>query len=310
MVEAQTAEHVLMIRPKRFGSNPQTATSNHFQHAPSSADEDLQALALSEFDSLAATLRKAGVHVVMFEDTAEPHTPDSIFPNNWVSFHGDATATLYPMHAINRRLERRPELLTALVHDHGFRIERTVDLAHHENLCQYLEGTGSLVLDRSNRVAYACLSPRTHMPVLLEFATRLGYELVTFEAFDQHGVAIYHTNVMLSVGTKLAVICAESIPTDQRPGVLQRLYQSGRTVIELSLQQMQAFAGNVLELSTAAGSPLLAMSDTARRSLTSEQSSLVGACGLRIVSAAIPTIERIGGGSVRCMLAEIHLPRA
>jgi hypothetical protein len=309
MVEAQATEHVLMIRPVRFGPNSQTADSNRFQQTPAGSDLGIQARALSEFDALVDVLRAAGVNVVVFDDTVEPHTPDSIFPNNWVSFHADATATLYPMCATNRRMERRPDLLNALVLEHGFRIERTVDLVHHEQFGQYLEGTGSLVLDRANRVAYACISPRTHPIVLSEFATSLGYELVPFQAYDEGRVAIYHTNVMLSVGSGLAMVCAECVPVEQRSSLLRRLREGSRKVLELSYEQLHAFAGNVLELRSSTGASLLAMSDAARRSLRTEQLSLLEACDLQLISTAIPTIERIGGGSVRCMLAEIHLPR-
>lgn len=308
MGEAQTAAYVLMIRPVRFASNPQTASSNLFQQQ-SGGDRDLQARARGEFDTLAETLRAANVGVVIFDDTPEPHTPDAIFPNNWVSFHADGSVLLYPMLAPNRRLERRPELLDALAKQHGFYIERVIDLAHFEASNCYLEGTGSLVLDRINRLAYACLSLRTHPAVLIDFARQRGYELVTFEAHDAAGAPIYHTNVMLAIGRRFAVVCAASVTPSQRSPLLQRLEASGRTVIELTHHQMQAFAGNILELRTQGGTPLIAMSEQARRALTARQQSLLEDLGGRIVSSAIPTIERIGGGSVRCMLAEIHLPR-
>jgi len=310
MSDAQIAAQVLMIRPVRFAANPETASSNRFQQPLSSAGHDLQAQALTEFDSLIGALRTAGVNVVLFEDTLEPHTPDSIFPNNWLSLHADATAVLYPMCAENRRRERRPELLQALTSQHGFRIDRTIDLTHHEASGAYLEGTGSLVLDRTNRVAYACLSARTDSRVLADFARQLLYEVVTFHAFDRGGAAIYHTNVMLSLGRRIAVVCTECVRSAERAKLLQRLTASGRTILELSYQQLASFAGNILELETVMGGSVMAMSEQARNALTSEQRSLLEDCAGSIVSCPIPTIELFGGGSVRCMLAEIHLPRA
>ena len=310
MIEAQTAAHVLMIRPVRFAANAQTAASNSFQRAPGGTQQQLQAQALLEFDALADALRSAGVGVVIYEDTHEPHTPDSIFPNNWVSFHADGSALLYPMLAPNRRLERRPDLFTSLTTRDGFRVERVIDLTHHEAQECYLEGTGSLVLDRENHVAYACLSPRTHPTVLGDFARRLHYDLVTFAASDVAGAPIYHTNVMLSIGSRLAVVCTVCVSPEQRPVLLKRLQASGRMVVELTLEQLEAFAGNLLELRTATGESVIAMSEQARSSLTSAQLKLLESSGGRIVSVPIPTIERVGGGSVRCMLAEIHLPYA
>lgn len=309
MGESQTAAHVLMIRPVRFARNSQTAPSNRFQQLASDSESRLQTLAHGEFEALTDALRSSGVGVLVLDDTLEPHTPDSIFPNNWVSFHADATAVLYPMLAPNRRLERRPQVLD-LVIQQGFHIERIVDLTHHEQQHAYLEGTGSLVLDRVNRVAYACLSPRTHRHVLADFARQLDYELVSFEACDAEGTPIYHTNVMLSIGARFAVVCTASVHVDQRRQLLQRLASGGRAVLELNLLQMQAFAGNLLEVRTLAGEPVVAMSERAFNALDADQRRQLVTWGGRIVTAAIPTIEHIGGGSVRCMLAEIHLPRA
>jgi hypothetical protein len=298
-----------MVRPARFTANLQTAGSNRFQQ-PNAADGDLQPQALREFDMLVQALRAAGVNVVVFEDTLEPHTPDSIFPNNWLSLHADGTAVLYPMFAENRRWERRPELLRALVTEHGFRVDRVIDLAYHEAADRYLEGTGSLVLDRTNHVAYACLSARTDSRVLEDFASRLGYEVVTFHAVDISGSAIYHTNVMLSVGRRIAVLCSECVRPDDRDGLRQRLSGGGRTILDLTYEQLASFAGNVLELESATRGSVVAMSDQAWNALTDAQRLLLEGCIDRVVRTPIPTIEQFGGGSVRCMLAEIHLPRA
>lgn len=308
--ELQSAAHVLMIRPVRFAGNEQTAASNRFQDlAGADASDAIQSAALAEFDALANALQAAGVEVHIFSDSPEPHTPDSIFPNNWVSFHADGTVVLYPMMALNRRLERRLDIVEMLDLQHGFTVRRTVDLTHREAEEKFLEGTGSLVLDRINRIAYACLSPRTDMDVLGEFAQRMDYDIVAFEAFDPQGAPIYHTNVLMSVGTKFAAVCAECIEPARRTAVTDLLQSRGRTVVELSMQQMQSFAGNMLELRTRRGTAVIAMSDAAHRSLHSSQLSALGDGGAEIVTAAIPTIERLGGGSVRCMIAEVHLPR-
>lgn len=315
MTEAHTASSVLMIRPVNFTGNVQTAASNRFQqlcaaNSGANSDNAAQAAALAEFDALTKALSQAGVDVLIFEDTPDPHTPDSIFPNNWVSFHADGTVVLYPMLALNRRLERRLDIIEALHARYGFHTTRTIDLTHREAEEKFLEGTGSLVLDRTNRIAYACLGPRTDMDVLGEFAQRLDYEVAAFEAFDASGAAIYHTNVLMSVGTRFAAVCTECIEKVRRGTVLDLLRAGGRTVIELSFQQMHSFAGNMLELRTRSGGSVVAMSAAARASLTPAQLAALEAAGGTIVSSAIPTIERLGGGSVRCMIAEVHLPRS
>lgn len=310
MTEKQTASHVLMIRPVSFAGNVQTAASNRFQQLEGALPANAaQSAACAEFDGLAAALQQAGVKVHVFEDTPEPHTPDSIFPNNWVSFHADGTVVLYPMLAPNRRLERRLDVIEALHARHGFHIARTIDLTHREAQEKFLEGTGSLVLDRINRIAYACLSPRTDMDVLGEFAQRLDYEIAAFEAFDAGGTAIYHTNVLMSVGARFAAICGECIEPGRRAAVLDLLRTSGRTVVDLSFDQMHSFAGNMLELGTADGGSVIAMSSAAQSSLTADQRAALEDAAGPIVGYAIPTIERLGGGSVRCMIAELHLPR-
>ncbi len=310
MTEPQTTSDVLMIRPVRFAGNVQTVASNRFQQIEGAQDADQsQASALHEFDALVESLRSAGVTVHVFDDTPDPHTPDSIFPNNWVSFHADGTVVLYPMLAPNRRLERRLDILEILDRQHGFHVARTVDLTHREVEDKFLEGTGSLVLDRRNHVAYACLSARTDMDVLGEFAQRLDYDVVAFEAFDASGASIYHTNVLMSVGECFAAICSACIEPSRREAVVRLLESSGRVIVDLTLEQMQNFAGNMLELRTQSGASVIAMSQCARNSLDPSQFAVLTARGETIVSADIPTIERLGGGSVRCMIAEVHLPR-
>ena len=308
--ESQLASRVLMIRPARFESNPLTAQSNRFQAKPTTAPDAQQAAALKEFDGLVDALREAGIDVVVVEDTPEPHTPDSIFPNNWVSLHADGRVVLYPMEAVNRRTERREDVVDHLSKDLGLLVTEVVDLTGHEDSGHYLEGTGSLVLDRVNRIAYACLSSRTHLGPLGDFAQRMNYEVVAFDAVDSDDVPIYHTNVLMNVGEELAVICDAAIPReDQRTAVLGRLRDTGHDVVCLSYAQLQAFAGNMLELRNAKGERVIVMSQQAHDSLNEEQLSRLRANG-RIVSAPIDTIEESAGGSVRCMLAEVHLPKA
>jgi hypothetical protein len=299
-----------MVRPASFGFNLQTAASNAFQQNPSEAAEtDTQGLALEEFDGVAKALQRAGVEVLVAPDTALPAKPDAIFPNNWVSFHFDGAVTLYPMLALNRRWERRQEVLEQVVREGGFRVLRTFDLTHREAEGKFLEGTGSLVLDRPHRVAYASLSPRTDLDVLGEFAQLLDYELVTFEARDSATQPVYHTNVVMAIGTRFAVVCGEAIvePT-HREAVFNKLRAAGHDIVDISLRQMLNFAANVLELAPAAGGHVIALSTTAWRSLELAQKRILESHA-EIIPVSIPTIERVGGGGVRCMLAEIHLPR-
>jgi hypothetical protein len=304
--EPQSAAAVLMVRPARFGFNPQTAASNAFAHSQEGASAGVQEAALREFDALAEQLARAGLQVIVVEDTAHPVKPDAIFPNNWVSFHRDGTVVLYPMMAPNRRLERRDEVL-AEVAAAGFRITRTIDLYHREELGQYLEGTGSLVLDRPRHLAYANISPRTDLDALGEFAQQLDYELVTFESVDAAGRPVYHTNVMLAIGAGFAVLCAESIAEKRsRDAVRETLCATGRDIVEISFAQMHAFAANVLELAPS-GATLIALSATAWACLDAHQRRTLEKHG-NVLAAEIPVIEHFGGGGVRCMLAEVHLP--
>jgi hypothetical protein len=308
-MESQLASTVLMIRPARFESNPQTAKSNRFQGRSAESAEKQHAGALAEFDSLVEALRDHGIDVIVVDDTLEPHTPDSIFPNNWVSFHGDGRVVLYPMEAENRRTERRMDIIEALDDDPGHVITEVVDLTQHESAGHFLEGTGSMVLDRTNRVAYACLSSRTHLDPLGDFAQRMDYEVIAFDAVDKDGVPIYHTNVLMNVGEKLAVVCDAAIAREeQREAVLARLRESGREILTLSYDQLAAFAGNMLELRSKSGERLIAMSQQALDSLNEEQLAVLQANG-DIIAVPIDTIEASAGGSVRCMLAEIHLPK-
>ena len=306
--ERQSAGAVLMVRPASFGCNPQTAPSNAFQAEPGAGEKDAQDAALEEFHGLSQALARAGVEVLIAPDSAEPPKPDAIFPNNWVSFHHDGTVALYPMLALNRRWERREEVLEQVAREGGFRVSRTVDLTHRESQEKYLEGTGSMVLDRVHRIAYAGISPRTDLDVLGEFAQQLDYDLLTFDAVDVCGRAIYHTNVLMAIGSQFAVLCSDSIVNQEhRAAVLAQLRATGHDVVEITFEQMMQFAGNVLELTGSQGK-LIALSTTAWRSLGSAQRRILESHAA-VIPAEIPTIERIGGGGVRCMLAEIHLPK-
>ena len=241
----QCAAAVLMVRPASFGWNPETAASNRFQAAAHDAAPDANARAVAEFDALAAALSSAGVTVHAFADRAEAACPDAVFPNNWLSLHADGTVVLYPMLAPNRRRERRLEFVLELER-RGCRLERLVDLTHHELEGRCLEGTGSMVFDHAARVAYACLSPRTDAAVLGDLCAEIGYEPVAFEACDQLGVSIYHTNVMLSIGSAYALVCAEAVAQGQRGELLERLASGGLRVLEIDRGAMAAYSGNVL----------------------------------------------------------------
>ncbi|NCF73266.1 MAG: amidinotransferase [Gammaproteobacteria bacterium] len=310
MPESQLASTVLMIRPTRFESNPMTAGSNVFQGRSTATPEEQQEAAILEFDALVDALRSARINVIVENDTPDPHTPDSIFPNNWVSFHADGRVVLYPMEAANRRTERRADIIDRLASEHGFQITDVLDLSEHEAAEHFLEGTGSMVLDRSNRIAYACLSTRTQLDPLGDFAQRMDYDVVSFDAVDRTGIPIYHTNVVMHVGEAVAVICDAAITRDeQRAAVLARLRDTGHDIVHLSYDQLDAFAGNMLELRNTEGDRVLAMSTRAWESLDAGQRSTLQA-NARIVRSPIDNIENSAGGSVRCMLAEVHLPHS
>ena len=295
----QTTNHVLMVRPVRFGFNEQTAQNNAFQQRVAAVDAVAQN-AVEEFDAFVQLLRDNGVQVTVVQDTPEPPTPDSIFPNNCFSVHGD-TLVLYPMFAPNRRLER-DKLVKVLLEN---QFKRVLHLEDVEEFNSFLEGTGSLVLDREHRMAYACLSPRTSRNTLDLWASEMDYHCFAFHSQDEEGRAIYHTNVMMHVGTHQAVVCLDSIHNeDERTALLAHLQHDGKEEVPITLTQMHQFAGNMLELHNNRGEHLLIMSQTARNSLTAEQTVMLSK-HTRILSPDIHTIETVGGGSARCMMAEI-----
>lgn len=304
----QATATVFMVRPTRFTFNAETAHSNHFQGFIAGLDDAaIQARAFAEFDAMAARLRAQGVQVLVFDDTPEPHTPDAVFPNNWGTFHPDGRVLLYPMCAANRRPERRPDILAALARQ--FTVREIVDFSAYEEQGRFLEGTGSIIFDHRHRVAYACLSARTDLELLNEVCARLGYTPLAFHAHDALGQDIYHTNVMMCVGTGFAVVCLESIPAAERTAVVASLTSTSHEIVAISREQVARFAGNMLELRSGAGNPLLAMSQSAYEALTPLQRHTLGQYA-QLLPLAIPTIETIGGGSARCMLAEVFLPEA
>lgn len=296
----QNTNTILMIRPVAFAYNAQTAVNNKFQAAGNA--EAAQVKALEEFDAFVDKLRENDIEVIVVNDTPEPHTPDSIFPNNWISFH-NGTIVLYPMYAENRRAERKQAILN-MIHD-KFPIAETIDLSGYEKENVFLEGTGSMVLDRKNKIAYACLSERTNKAALEDFCARMGYTPCSFIATDASGVTIYHTNVMMSVADNYVVICLESIKdADERANVVATIEKTGKDILPISYEQMNRFAGNMLQLENKKGEKILVMSEQAHKSLTYEELSILQKYN-RIIYSKLDTIEMNGGGSARCMIAEV-----
>ncbi|MEO6251765.1 MAG: arginine deiminase-related protein [Ferruginibacter sp.] len=298
----QNTTQLLMIQPVNFGFNAETAVNNRFQKNISG---EIQQAALQEFTAFVELLRKNKVDVMVVEDSLDPSTPDSIFPNNWISFHADGRIFLYPMFAVNRRLERKAAVLDAV--KTKFHIAEIIDLTKSESDHFFLEGTGSMVLDRENKIAYACLSPRTDEQILNQFCCMVGYSPVTFRATDNTGVNIYHTNVMMCIASNYAVVCLECVADiRERENLVSALVNTNKEVIDISLQQLNSFAGNMLQVKNADNELLLIMSTQAFESLHDVQVEILEKHN-RIIHAPLNTIETVGGGSARCMLAEVFL---
>ena len=301
-----------MVRPHSFRKNEETATNNHYQRDIAQASpEEIIERAQKEFDGFVDQLKAAGIEVVVF-DEAEPHeTPDALFPNNWISTHADGTVALYPMFAPNRRTERREDVPLVLEHQFGFDVRQIIDFTEFESHNKFLEGTGSIVLDRINRKAYAALSDRTDARALEHFCDQLDFEPVAFQAFqtvDNQRLPIYHTNVMMSIGSGYAVVCLDCIDSDdERKQVVDAIAQDGLELIAITEEQVNQFAGNMLEL-TGDDGPVLVMSASAYQSLVPGQIEKLQQ-HTTLLHAPLPTIETCGGGSARCMIAEIHLPK-
>ena len=305
----QTASTVLMVEPIAFGYNAQTAENNYFQ--VEQKDADIQTKALEEFNNFANKLKSKGINVISIKDTLEPHSPDSIFPNNWVSFHNDGKVVLYPMFAPNRRVERRTDILETLK-DKGFEITEIDDLSHFEDQEKFLEGTGSMIFDHDHNIAYGSVSLRLDEELFLQFCTKFGFRPVVFHSYQNAGgerLPIYHTNVMMCVADKFVVICLECIDDElEREKVQEVIKSTQKEIIEISEHQMQQFAGNMLQVQNEAGEKFLVMSESAYRSLTAQQISAIEKY-CEIIYSDLNTIETNGGGSARCMLAEVFLPK-
>lgn len=300
MIRSQSTHSIFMVRPAAFGYNPQTALTNSFQSELALASEEIQRKALAEFDAMVELLRVKGVEVHVFHDTPIPPKPDAIFPNNWISLHPDGKLILYPMCTVNRRWERRAEIIEEF--QRKFHIKVVIDLSRFETENRFLEGTGSIIFDHVHRVAYACLSPRTDRDLFIEVCKLLNYEPIYFHSVNDKGQAIYHTNVMMAMGDEYVVICLDSIQDKhERAHVEEKLTQTHHEIISISLDQVNQFAGNMLQLQTTSDKKILVMSQLAYQSLSQWQIKQLSKF-VELVPIAIPTIETIGGGSVRCMM--------
>lgn len=302
---SQASDTLLLIRPSNFGFNPETAASNSFQNNPSNVP--VRELAIAEFNAAVSLLQRESVNTVVFDDIPKDRTPDSIFPNNWVSFHKDGKVVLYPMEAPNRRREKRRDILEMLKNEKGYELSEIIDLSEFEKASQYLEGTGSIVFDHINKIAYVAISSRSHITPLKKITEQLDYRYSTFHAIDYSGKPVYHTNVVMSVGTSFVVINASSIEDlAERNKLLQEL--DSRQIIEITNEQMSNFAGNMLEVTNTKGEPYILLSATALKSLNSKQVKALESYA-SLLPFSIPTIEKVGGGSIRCMVAEMFLPK-
>ncbi|WP_430928788.1 citrulline utilization hydrolase CtlX [Polaribacter marinivivus] len=308
---SQTTNSILMIRPINFRMNEQTAVNNYFQEDLSLRDSLINLKAQKEFDDYVDKLRKFGIEVIVVSDNQENDTPDSVFPNNWVSFHNDGTMAIYPMFAENRRLERREDIILELEKE-GFLIENIVDYTSAEDQNIFLEGTGSMILDRQNKIAYCAISPRADEELFIEFCEDFEYTPVIFTAnqtVDNSREAIYHTNVMMCIAETFSVICLSCIDDKkERKNVISHLKKSGKEIIDITEKQMHQFAGNMLQVKGKNNELFLVMSQAAYNSLTKEQIKKIEK-HCNIVSSSLETIETCGGGSARCMMAEVFLPK-
>ena len=308
----QITDTLLMVRPVAFRMNEQTAVNNYFQEGLQLTNEEINKLAQKEFDAFVAKLRSVGVHVIVVEDDKKLDTPDSIFPNNWVSFHEDGTAAIYPIFAENRRRERRPEVFEKIEAE-GFLIENVIDYTDAEEDNVFLESTGSLIMDRQHEKVYCALSPRAHEELLIEFCEDFEFSPVIFTAYQDVGgkrMPIYHTNVMMCVAENFAVICLDSIDDKkERKNVVKHLRSDGKEIIEITEAQLHHYAGNMLQVRGNDNKKYLVMSDSALKSLTPAQIKAINK-HCEVLSSDLNTIETCGGGSARCMLAEVFLPKA
>jgi hypothetical protein len=305
-MDSQTSATVFLVRPASFAFHADAARTNAFAKE---CDGDVARAAQVEFDRLRAALEAEGVECIVLDDDPSPARPDAVFPNNWVSFHADGTVVAYPMANPARRAERRHDGLAAALRRHGFAMGRTIDLTPLEDEGRFLEGTGSLVFDRPNRRAYAARSARTSEQAVKAFDDATGFETMVFDAADRQGQPIYHTNVLMSLGSRFALVCLGAVVAGDRNRVSEAIAASGRTMIDVTFEQLEDFACNAIELQDRDGRPLVALSTRALASFDDDQRGDLERLGGRLIAVDIPTIERIGGGSVRCMIADVHLPR-
>jgi len=300
----QATKTIMMVRPKHFGFDIESALSNPFQTKEGSEEKkEIQRLALTEFDAAVNKMRAFDIAVVIIEDTEQPIKPNALFPNNWISFH-DHLAVLYPMMAVNRRKERRLGILNQLK-DKGYVIDQVKDMSPSEDEGRFLEGTGSIIFDYDNKLAYACLSIRTDNGLLNKLCNLIGYKAITFDALDKEKIPIYHTNVMMCLAEEYVVICLESIPVEQRNVVSKTLLNTGHEIVDITFDQMYSFAGNMFEVENGDGKSVLVMSDTALKSLNKGQKGVLSKHS-ELLSVRIPTIEKYGGGSIRCMMCRLN----
>ncbi|MCC6815471.1 MAG: amidinotransferase [Saprospiraceae bacterium] len=303
----QITDTILMVRPSRFGFNAETGLTNSFQNRVNNlSNEEIQRKSIDEFDAMVDLIRKVGIEVVVVEDTPTPIKPDAVFPNNWISFHQDGTVITYPMQSNNRRIERREDLIEGLLDK--FYISRRYSLEVFEAKQQYLEGTGSMILDHVHKIVYACLSPRTDVRLLEHFSVLFNFKPVYFHSYNEEKVPVYHTNVMMALGVDFAIVCLDSIPIEERSLLIDSLQTTNKKIIPITLDQMNQFAGNMLQLQSRNGEKYLIMSQTAFLSLQKEQISELESL-TKLLPISIPIIETIGGGSVRCMIAELFLKK-
>lgn len=303
----QLTNTVVMVKPNHFGFNPQTAQSNVFQHQVKESEREVQEKALREFNNSVEVLRGNGINVLVLESREDVITPDSIFPNNWFSHHSDGKLIIYPMLAPNRRAERQINVLKKLLQENEISVTEIVDLTSDENDGNFLEGTGSMVLDRERKVVFAMESPRTTKAEFDKWCKVMGYEGIFFDAYDKNGFPIYHTNVTMSIGREYAVICLDSIKDlGEKELVREKLESLGKEIIELSIDQIYKYCGNTLQVLSEDGSAKIIMSKTAYKGFSPEQLGRLKKYG-EIIALDIPEIETVGGGSARCMLAEVFL---
>jgi hypothetical protein len=298
-----------MVRPAHFGFNPETAENNAFQTNDNSLTvKEIQRKAIEEFDAFVAILRGRAIHVLVVDDSPNPVKTDAVFPNNWITTHADGTMVLYPMNAVSRRAERSEPIIETLVQDYV--VKKKIHLEHYEAVGKFLEGTGSMILDRVHEICYACLSPRTDLTLLDEWCDMMHYKRVAFKAVDERGQDIYHTNVMMALGETFVIICLETIrDTAERLHLIKLFEQTQKDIIEISLSQMLAFAGNMLQVRNDFDETFLVMSQQAYAALNASQIAHIER-HTQILSADIKVIETYGGGSARCMMAEIFFEKA